>query len=267
MWFKPELDARELPKFIRGVFEIVPYGLWKRRFEVLREQANSNPFLADYFASEFFLERSFEAVLRQHKSTGRYPRVTGETYDVYSFLAMLKLVNDRLSTKGRERLRGNIRDAVMTGLAPLAAEFGTATHLMARNFDVQFTDLEGLAQFDFLASQGDFQIEIDCKAASGDIGRQIHGRRFRSFANLLLPMVRELSNKPGAGTLLQMTIPGNLHGAESHERDLVRNIECAIRGKVSGEDTDAGIEISLQSFELSGTPFDNKVKNFRRSYR
>ena len=95
---------------------------------------------------------------------------------------------------------------------------------MQRGFDVEFTDLEQRERFDLLASKPGMEIEIDCKSVSGDIGRSIHGRRFRDFVGQLNRSVGELA-RHGGGSLIHITIPDNLHGdtrqlaAEANEAD------------------------------------------------
>lgn len=154
------------------VAQIAPYGWWKRRLETLRAQENKNSLLTAYFDAGFIIERSYGRFREYHKSTGRYPDITSENYEMFSFLASLVLVDQGLTPKGRQRLRTSVRDGLQDskGLGPFATELRTAIHLMQQDYDVEFTDLEGVARFDLLATRNDFQIEIDCKAPSGDVG-------------------------------------------------------------------------------------------------
>lgn len=127
--------------------------------------------------------------------------------------------------KGQGRLEASVRDGLRDnkGLAPLGAELRTAGHLMARGYDVDFTDLENRARYDLLVSGGGLEIEVDCKAPSGDVDRHIHKRRFRSVDDKFLPMVRELV-RDGGGTLLRIIIPGNLHDNTKRVEELI--VEC-----------------------------------------
>jgi hypothetical protein len=128
---------------------------------------------------------------------------------------------------------------------------------MKRGFEVEFTDLEGRERYDLLASNGRIQIEIDCKAPSGDVGRRIHKWRFRTFANELIPLLRELTER-GEGHLVQLTIPGNLHGDRDFERDLVEETARVIQGKIKGEDEEPRSTVSVRSFEIADSPFEEK---------
>jgi len=60
-------------------------------------------------------------------------------------------------------------------LAPFAHELAVPVHLWSAGFDVQFADIEGRSRFDILERKDDLELEIDCKTASGDVGRQIQG--------------------------------------------------------------------------------------------
>jgi hypothetical protein len=105
---------------------------------------------------------------------------------------------------------------------------------MRRGFEVEFTDLEGRERYDLLASNGKLEMEIDCKAPSGDVGRRIHKGRFRAFANDLMPSARQLT-ECGGGHLVHVTIPGNLHGDRKFERELVDEAVRVVQGKLGAK--------------------------------
>src|SRR5262249_29874027 len=158
-------------------------------------------------------------------------------YELFSFLALVKLVHERLPERGRFKLQSSLRDGLQDdkGLGPLGTELRTSSQLMKRGFEVEFTDLEGRERYDLLASNGRIEIEIDCKAPSGDVGRRIHKWRFRAFAKELMPSLREISER-GEGHLVQLTIPGNLHGDRDFERNLAKETARVIQGEIRGED-------------------------------
>jgi hypothetical protein len=259
MIFDQKLDVNAMPALISDIFRIAPYGLWKKRFSFFHEQEKRNPLLSEYFDNQFALERVFEAVRRYRNETGRYPGVDQVNYELFSFLALVKLVHERLSETGRFNLQSSIRDGLKDekGLGPLATELRTSGQLMGRGFDVEFTDLEGRQRYDLLASNGELEIEIDCKAPSGDVGRRIHKSRFRAFANELMPSVRELA-ECGGGHLVHVTIPGNLHEDRKFERELLEEAIRVVQGKIRGEDEGPSSRVSVQTFEVAGSPFEGK---------
>jgi hypothetical protein len=254
MIFDQSLDLGKLPQLMREAFRIAPLGLWQRRAEVLLEQERAHTFLKEYFDREFAIERNLDRVRRYHKATGRYPNLDAGNYELFSFLAILYLTYSQLSTSARERLKGSIRDGLTDdkGVAPVASELRTASNLMGQGFDVDFMDLEGLARYDFLASKGELTVEVDCKAPSGDVGRQIHERRFLRFASDLRPNLRDLA-ATGGGHLVHVTIPRNFHGDSAFEGRLVRQTSEAIRSVIIGEQIDEEVEISIRPFDLTKT--------------
>ena len=132
----------------------------------------------------------------------------------------------------------------------MASELRTASNLMGQGFDVDFTDLEGRARYDFLASRGELSIEIDCKAPSVDIGRQIHQRRFLRFASDLRSDLRDLA-ATGGGHLVHVTIPRNFHGDRAFENRLVRQTSEAIHSGSIGEESKEEVKISIKSFDAT----------------
>jgi uncharacterized UPF0146 family protein len=80
------------------------------------------------------------------------------------------------------RISININDAEVPErlrqvFAIVPDELAVAAHLSRAGFDVEFTDIEDRARFDLLAQKEDIRLEVDCKTASGDVGRKIHRRR------------------------------------------------------------------------------------------
>jgi hypothetical protein len=269
MLFEPKLNATEIPRIMKAVARIAPFGYWKKRIAALEQETQQNPLLINYFDQEFRIERSYGAAHQYHRVTGRYPDISDDNYELFSFLAMLEQVHERLTEKGQSRLSGSIRDGLRDkkGLSPLATELRTASQLMAQGFDVQFTDLEDIARFDFLISKGEIAIEIDCKAVSGDIGRQIHGWRLRWLANELMPVLQELVDL-GEGHLVEILLQGNLHGDIQYERSLARQIGVALR-RNNGSTSKEGFSISFYLFDINDSPFatssriaDDFIRNF-----
>lgn len=255
MRFEPKLDVVEIPAIMRRISKIAPHGYWAKRLRSLDQEEKKNSLLSDYFDQELPIERSYGIIHRYHRITGQYPDIDDRNYVLYTFLTTLALVYEGLTEKGQSRLCGMVRDGLQDkkGLSSLATELRTAAHLMERGFDVQFSDLENAARFDFLVSRRDWKIEIDCKAASGDVGRQIHGRRFRSLANELMPVLHELVEARG-GHLLKILLHGGLHGDIEFERSLSEEVGRTLKNG-STEASTKEFSLSLTSFQLNDSPF------------
>jgi hypothetical protein len=138
------------------------------------------------------------------------------------------------------------------GLAPFAHELDVAVHLWTAGFDIEFTDAEGRAQFDMLARKDGLELEVDCKTASGDIGRQIHRRRALELFNRILPVLDKLLEQRG-GSTVDIVLPGRLHGTESYMNAVQSVVSDAIAQGSSLYRADAA-EVSLGAFSLQDEP-------------
>ena len=173
--FEQSIHERDIPGVMKAVFRVAPYILWKKRWQEWDDQERSNPFLRDYLDTQFRIERAFEVTYHHYLAHHKVPRLDPDSYELFSFLALLVKVHERLSEKGRTRLAGSMRDALRNsvGLVPVEIELRVATHLMRKGFDVDFVDLEQRERFDLLASKNGMEIEVDCKSVSADVGRRI----------------------------------------------------------------------------------------------
>ena len=239
------------------VARIAPYGWWKRRLDALHAQEVGNPLLVAYFDGKFGIERSYGKFREYYKSTGRYPDIVPENYEMFSFLASLVLIDHGLTPKAQQRLRTSVRDGLRDskGLDPLATELRTAIHLMQQGYDIQFTDLEGVARFDLLATRDDLQIEVDCKAPSGDVGRKVHGDRFRALAGALTPALGKIVDS-GHKYLVIATVPVNLHGDRTYEKSITQEIKAAIQRMAPVNISTAIVNISITDFQEIDIPFE-----------
>jgi hypothetical protein len=259
--FEQSMRERDIPTVMRSVFRVAPYKLWKHRWNEWAEQEKANPFLTDYLNTQFRIERSFEVTYEYYLSRHKVPELDPLGYELFSFLALLVGVYQRLSPKGQTRLAGSVRDGLQntSGLVPVEVELRVAAHLMQNGFDVEFTDLEGRERFDLLAAKPGLEIEIDCKSVSGDVGRSIHARRFREFAGHLLPSIRKLA-QIGGGFLVHITIPENLQG---DMRGLAADANAAISDAlVSGvpiEAAQAHGKVRISTFDLTQGPFGQQT--------
>jgi hypothetical protein len=254
--FDQSTHERDIPTVMRSVFQLAPYKLWKHRWKEWEEQEKSNLFLTDYFNTQFRIERSFEVTYHYYLARHRVPQLDPLGYELFSFLALLVGVYQRLSPKGQVRLAGSVRDGLQStsGLVPVEAELRIAAHLMQSGFDVDFTDLEGHQRFDLLATKPGLEIEVDCKSVSGDVGRSIHARRFREFAGHLLPSIQKLAQKRG-GFLVHITTLGNLQG---DTQDLAAQSNATISNALDRaspiETAQAYGKIRINTFHLTSSP-------------
>jgi hypothetical protein len=176
---------------------IIDRSALRKRADALRRQIDTNPVLGHFLRREHAVERTIDGLFSRRRSTGRWPKKVGDeaVAEALSFAFPLTEVHRRLPPKARteleRRLYGSLKGP--NSLAPMVHEIAVATHLMHRGWDVDFRDLERGEGFDYLAKNGAEEIEVECKRASADKGRQIHRNDFGRFAGPLLPALREFA--------------------------------------------------------------------------
>ncbi len=255
------VTAVQLPSIFRNLFTIAPWEWWQRREKELKGREEKNPYLTAYFDENFSLERALFQAIKYRKATTRYPSISGAAsigyYQLYSFTHAIVNTHAHLSSRGQTRLRGSLKDGLNSeyGLTPVALEMAVAVHLWSTGFDVDFTDMEGRGQFDFLANREGIELEVDCKTASGDVGRSIHRYRMLELLKLCQPAIDECLAR-GGGTIIRITLPGALHGREDYMKDVAA---LAIAATKPGKDLDAvGVaNIKMTTFQMDKGPFQH----------
>lgn len=258
MYVSTEITEAALPDSFQRLFEICPTKAWLRRAEVLASQQRQNPFLAEYLDGRHSIERALVDALSYWGTWGRPPPVRGQEgmryFELYSFVHILTNMYFRLSHRGQLRVRGYIRDGLQSqdGLSAFAHELAVAAHLWSSGFDVEFTDIEGRSQFDFLARKENIELEVDCKIASADIGRKIHQRQTLELWRRLNPVLHQWADR-GGGRTLDIVIPSTLHGTPAYMNALFNLVSQAITRERSISTSEIG-EVSVGSFELEDEP-------------
>lgn len=258
MHFVTDAVPREIQAYMVRLVSITGWKPWERRVAWLREQVRVNPTMPYYVEERFGLELAFAQVRQHYDKLGRYtwPPQSAEQVQLYSFLAMIVRCHQRLRPEGKKRLSGMLVDALKAkdGLAPLAFEMKVVAHLMARGFDVAFHDIEEGSGFDFLASNDEVELEIECKFFSGDIGRKIHLKRLHQLGTVLLPEMTTALDRLDGGRLVRISIPGTLGGTNKQHDEIRRLMSQAIADPKSGARM-APYEISVLEFSIDESPF------------
>lgn len=208
----------------------------RERIAGYERHTKNDPMLAAHFRRTYPLEYAFVDALRYRRNTGRAPN--GNGYDgLYGFAIPAMRIYGQLPENGRRPFEGKLQDFVAGtyGARPFAYEIGIATHLMQRGWDVNFADLCGSAQYDFLARRGDAELEVECKTSSGDTGRKIHRQEVNRLADLLIPVTEALLENAGCH-LLRIVVPDRLGKSPAELNGLVGLARSAIEtGTTSGD--------------------------------
>ena len=159
--------------------------------------------------------------------------------------------HQRLTPEGKKRLAGMLRSATRGdfGLGPVAYELKVASHLMSRDYDVVFHDLEGGRGYDLLAAKDGVKLEVECTHMSGDAGRKIHRKELYRFGDQAATWMRDHLGNLTTGLFVQLTIPGRLKSVDDYQKSL-----CALLGRalLTG-DTDAqqdGNRVHVREFDV-----------------
>lgn len=206
---------------------------WSKRFEAFESQIKSNPFYEEYILDRFPLEIAFQSFQNWKRSTGREHRVPidAEEAALFGFIGMAARVHQRLSEKGKKRLEGSIRDALKNddGLSPVAFELAIAAHMMHRDFDVEFVDLEGKEKFDLLCEREGRLLEVECKNLSGDAGRPIHRRRLVQLGAAIQGVVGTDRRRKAGIELVRVTLDKRLEGRTEHQNAIASAVARSLQ--------------------------------------
>ena len=265
MYFPPEVEDSEIPSVIRRLKEITGWKPWEKRLTWLREGVKKSVAMPHFWQERFELELAFSTIHRRYKITGKYPRknLTIDQQRFLSFAAMVVRCYERLSQHGQKRLRGMLLDSLKNdyGLGPLAYEIEIAAHLLTKEFDVTFHDLETGGGYDYLAVKDEIQIELECKFVTGDIGRQIHRKRLYQFSEFFIPRLFARLDRIYGGLFVHITIPGRLHGQNRQHASISEQVFRAIGIHNNGVQSSEN-HISVSRFSIENSPFEKIEPQF-----
>ena len=258
MRYVPEIHDRDFPRLANGFVQLVGADRLKRRFEWLHRELAANPFMDGWLRERCSLELTFNDILASDRVSLLTPlRVTTEAeYELVAFLAGVMKMHPLLSAAGQRRLQGRLIDGIQSeqGLLAVQHEVTTVSHLMTRGFDVECHDLEHGGGFDFLARRNAIELEVECKMASGDIGRKIHKRKslvlFKELHDAIAPAYASAT----VGLVVRVTLPDRLSGKLEDHRKIGGAVTTALLS--GGEASSETCSVQVYDFPISGSPFD-----------
>ena len=253
MRFKPEVVDTELPGILRQFVEVAGWRDWKKRLRWLEREMRRETGVCHFWRERCPLELGFSRMWRHLRNTGEVPVDTADedARRFLSFAAMTVRCHQRLTPTGRKRLAGMLRSATKGdfGLGPVAYEMKVATHLLGRDYDVVFHDLEEGRGYDLLAAKDGMTLEVECTHMSGDAGRKIHRKELYRFADRLSPWMRDHLGNLTTGLFARLTIPGRLESADAYQKPL-----CALVGRAllsGGTDLEQdGARVRVEAFDV-----------------
>jgi hypothetical protein len=192
MQFDIEVRVRDFSSVLSQFVSIAGWSRWKARLAELDEVYQRSPVTQSYLRERHALEFELSRLRQRRQTTGRLAKRVESTefYRLASMATATVAVHRQLSATGKNRLRGMLLKALNSDFRAIEHEVHIATHLVSRGFDVRPTDMEGEARFDYLANNGDREVEIECKSVGYDLGRKVHLGDFNALAERLYPICK-----------------------------------------------------------------------------
>ena len=106
-----------------------------------------------------------------------------------------------------------------------------------------------------------YKSKIECKFASGDIGRQIHLKRLYQFGEYVTPQLQALLSRICGGIFVHVTISGRLNGQERQHASISEQMCNAIEAQEGQFEFSDG-QISVSRFALENSPFETQTPQF-----
>jgi hypothetical protein len=256
MNFLTDASPEELPYFLSRFIQIVEFDKLRRRLIHLQERSEDIAWRAFSF-ERLGMEMALAHTLNYKRVTGRFPDIlkSPDHYRIFSFMATVVKIYDRLSQMGKTRLRGELKKALdqEDGFNSLAFEMRIATQLIRSGFDLTFSDLEGLSRYDFLASKKDKILEIECKFISPDIGRKIHQRKFHQLAEAIKPALdAAIATSNVGGVLVDIRLPDRLN---VQVEEVAKLRDAVTQALLANENTQtATFSVARRNFNISMSP-------------
>ncbi|HVZ46884.1 MAG TPA: hypothetical protein VHA82_23965 [Ramlibacter sp.] len=243
---------------MNGFAQLVGADRLKRRFDWIHRELAANPFMDGWLRERCSLEIALNDILASDRVSLLTPlKVTTEAeYELVAFLAGVMKMYPLLSAAGQRRLQGRLIDGIQSeqGLLAVQHEVTTVSHLMTRGFDVECHDLEHGGGFDFLTRRDEVELEVECKMASGDIGRKIHKRKslvlFKELQGAIAPAYASAS----MGLVVRVTLPDRLSGNHEDHRKIAGAVTTALLS--GGEASSDACSVRTYDFPIAGSPFD-----------
>jgi len=256
--FEPQAVPAEMASLFRQFVSITTWKPWAKRLADFDRRIAQNPLLDEYFAQRYPIEVAMRHLHQQQLRGARFrlPTDHAETA-LFGFIAMVARVHPRLGPRGQTRLAGMLRSGLDTeaGLAPLEHEMGIAAHLMARGFDVSFSDIETGGGFDILARRDVAVLEVECKTVSGDLGRKIHQRRLYQLGGQVYQLMGAALERRAVGQLARIQLPDRLRGTDQQLKAIRERLAKVLEsGQSISEPSPCAID--YREFSLAGSPFE-----------
>lgn len=146
MHFDIEVKDTEIVSLLERFIAITGEAPWIRKFKVLQQQGSDNPLLKQWQLDRSGIEMKLGHLLARQESEGRLPIQLEDQrhYDLYSFVAAIVRIHEKLPPAAQHRLKGMLLDGLKpdNNLLSVQHEVITAVHLVLRGYEIECNDLE-----------------------------------------------------------------------------------------------------------------------------
>lgn len=237
----------DLPRFV----ELCDGTIWFRRLAHLRRELAASPFRAKIVADYHWLEVVLGSEVERIR--GADPVVAPVTPEALAALYFAQTVvhaYEHLTAAGRRQLEGRLQDALQsdTGFSSLYLEMDVARRLLDAGYEVEFADMDCVAQYDLRFWQGTTEGEVECKSLSTDAGRKIHRREFYRFIDAIADALATRMTS-GVREVVVVTLDGRLPADDARQQELRTATATLLAEGDRGELTGTFFKIAREQFD------------------
>lgn len=238
MRFAPSARWRDAPTYVTRFISLIGWNNITDRIDQLEALTRQSPIAGHHLSELAITERTLVDLHRQIRSRGRLKTDRpAEVHAILSFATMIVEIERRLSSAGSDQLRGRLRDALRSerGFEPLRHEMIAASHMLRDGWDITLVDLEGLENFDILATDGEIELELECKTASVDMGRKLHRRDIYRLLDACHDAFSVAAVNPEATILIELTVADRLPTRDADFNAIAAHLNHIAQHEPEGE--------------------------------
>ena len=221
----PSLSADEA---IRWIVQEAGRDAWLKRAKELGETGSA--FTSELIMERHHIELCIAAGLQQLETGGSLTQFEQPFVDAFVFAGVANALHARLTPQGQRRHRGKLKQALKNdyGFAALRTEYSAMFMGLGIGCDVLPTDYEGIANYDLLFSDGEDEIELECKLLTHDFGHAFRRSDYQRLCVALASFERSDLLRPGTSHIAWLTVREALPRKSEDLRSLASAVASAV---------------------------------------
>ncbi|MBT2746063.1 MULTISPECIES: hypothetical protein [unclassified Lysobacter] len=211
MQLTTDFRAEYLPGIVARFDSWIDRAEWMRVVKNVRKEIKGNSFLESYLAELHRTPLALEKIKNIISRFGHgaiHAHMSGAEYETIVLMVQFVDVVQRLDNKKARSLAGRMNGALRNpaDMRALQFELQVATHLVKRDFEVEFPETDGKGIFDILATRGGrtAPLEFECKFITADKGRYVSQREALEINSLLEKALKKYIGGLRVGLVLRV---------------------------------------------------------------